>query len=83
MTNLHSEHCRSVRKASNRLARLVARSARPRAIRRQEDRLEARRATAVARRERVAEAKRVIQALVDEAFGPSGHANPNFTLGDQ
>lgn len=81
--NLHSEHCRSVRQARNRLARLESRAARPRSIRRQKDRLEARKACAEARREHVAEAKRVIQSMVDEAFLPSGHANPNFTLKDQ
>ena len=72
MPNLHSLYCNSVRQASNRLARLIARSARPRAIRRQEARLEARKAVAEARREQrgsiVSALQSVVQELVDQHF---------------
>lgn len=72
--NFHSEYCHSVRQATNRLARLQARNARPRSIQRQMNRLEARRAVAEARRERRAEAvstlQSVVQELVDQHFPP-------------
>jgi hypothetical protein len=74
MTNFHSVYCHSVRRAQNRLDRLKACKARPRAIRRQEDRLEARKAFAEARREKRAQLisalQSMVQELVDQHFPP-------------